>query len=250
MKYDKPVRLLIREMVDELAPNPGDVFTKSDAVAWFARKYPLIKSSTVTAHIIRFTTNAPSRIHLNPRDDEDLLFQIDRSRLRRYDPATDPPPITAARPRPVSDKEQAFEYPEEEDAAAGDGEFAYESDLQAFLAKNPAIIEPGLRLYEDEGITGVEFPVGGRFIDLLCVDRNGDLVVVELKVSRGYDRVVGQLARYMAWVQRNLAEEGQKVRGVIIAREITDDLRLACSLIPNVDLYEYRLSVELTPIEL
>jgi hypothetical protein len=29
----------------------------------------------------------------------------------------------------------------------------------------------GLRLYEEEGITGVEFPVGRRFIDMLAVDK-------------------------------------------------------------------------------
>jgi hypothetical protein len=49
-------------------------------------------------------------------------------------------------------------------------------------------------------------PAGGRFIDILAVDENNDYLVVELKVSRGYDRVIGQLLRYMAWVGRHLAE--------------------------------------------
>ena len=44
----------------------------------------------------------------------------------------------------------------------------------------------------------VEYPVGGRFIDILPVDRNAGYVVIELKMSRGYDRTVGQLLRYMA----------------------------------------------------
>ncbi len=69
------------------------------------------------------------------------------------------------------------------------GEFAYESDLRDFLAKNLSLLEPGLRLYQDEGITGVEFPACGRFIDILAVDTRENLVVIELKVSRGYDRV-------------------------------------------------------------
>jgi RecB family endonuclease NucS len=63
-----------------------------------------------------------------------------------------------------------------------------------------AAIEPGLRLYEEESVKGIEFPVGGRFIDLLGVDEAGALVVIELKVSRGYDRVVGQLLRYGGWI--------------------------------------------------
>jgi len=52
----------------------------------------------------------------------------------------------------------------------------------------------------------------------------------------------------MAWIRKNHAEDHQKVRGVIIAREITDDLLLACSETNNVELCEYNLSVTLKKI--
>ncbi len=121
-------------------------------------------------------------------------------------------------PKPIHDATgvttlQKSEVLEEEIDLGISTEFAYESDLRDYLAKNLQVIEPGLKLYEEEGITGVEFPVGGRFIDILAVDFNGDFVVIELKVSRGYDRVIGQLLRYMAWIQKNQAEPGQTVRG-------------------------------------
>lgn len=74
------------------------------------------------------------------------------------------------------------------------------------------------------------------------------LVVIELMVSRGYDRVVGQLLRYMAWISTELADTTQSVRGIIIAREISNDLRLACLALSNVALYEYTLSVSLTAV--
>ena len=127
-------------------------------------------------------------------------------------------------------------------------EFAYESDLRDYLAKNLQIIEQGLRLYEEEGITGIEFPVGGRFIDILAVDSKKDFVVIELKLSRGYDRAIGQLLRYMAWIQKNQADSGQKVRGIIVARGISKDLLLACSLMPNIHLFEYELSLSLKQV--
>ena len=117
------------------------------------------------------------------------------------------------------------------------------------MAKNLSLIEPGLRLYKDEGITGIEFPVGGRFIDILALDSTGALVVIELKVSRGYDRVVGQLMRYIAWIRENQADAGQRVRGIIVAREISEDLFLACSLLPDVQLYEYQLSLSLKQVQ-
>jgi RecB family endonuclease NucS len=132
----------------------------------------------------------------------------------------------------------------------GAREFAYEKDLQNFLSKNLSLIRPGLHLYEEEGITGIEFPVGNRYIDILALDKDNNYVVIELKVSKGYDRVVGQLLRYMAWIKKNQADASQHVRGVIVARQISDDLLLACSELDNVELYEYQLSVSLQKISM
>lgn len=100
-----------------------------------------------------------------------------------------------------------------------------------------------------EGITGIEFPVGNRRVDILAVAAENNYVVVELKVSRGYDRVVGQRLRYVAWTRRNHAEPEQRVRGVIVAREISHDLLLACSELDNVSLFEYKLSVSLERVD-
>lgn len=245
--YDKPVRLLMKDMADELAKEPGAIFTRNDALAWFAHKYPKIKSGTVTAHLIKLSTNAPSRTHYNAKPgDDDVLYQIDGGHFRRYNPTQDPEPKYAGRPSP--EQRQIPEGEDEEDSPgspSSNREFAYETDLRNYLVKNLNALEAGLRLYEEEGIRGVEFPVGGRFIDILALDRQSSLVVIELKVSRGYDRVVGQLMRYIAWVKANLAESGQNVRGIIVARQISEDLLLACSVVPNVELFEYELSLSL-----
>ena len=53
----------------------------------------------------------------------------------------------------------------------------------------------------------------------------------------------------MGWIEQNLAEPGQKVKGMIIARSISNDLRLATSRIDDVELYEYELSISLNRIE-
>lgn len=241
--YDKPVRVLIRDMISTLAPKPEQHFSKDAALEWFAQNYPKIKEGTISAHLIRFSTNAPSRLHYSVKADEDLLFQIDGAHFRLYDAATDPAPIHSK--SDTSASQEKFVEPSEEQSPS---EFAYESDLRDFLAKNLSHIEPGLQLYQDEGITGVEFPVGGRFIDILALDAQRNFVVIELKVSRGYDRVIGQLLRYMAWIEKHHAESGQSVRGIIAAREISEDLKLACSYLPNVSLYEYELSVSLRKV--
>jgi endonuclease len=74
-------------------------------------------------------------------------------------------------------------------------------------------------------------------------------VVIELKVSRGYDRGVGKLRRYMGWIAKNHADPGQAVRGIIVAREISQDLVLACSSLSDVELFEYEMSVTVRRVE-
>ena len=244
--YEKSVKLLFRDMIKDLAIQKGEVIEREKINSWFKTKYPLIKPGTISAHMLKLSTNAPSRIHysVDPNGKDDLFFQIDSKRFRLYDQSSDPDPIY------FKQKEDEIVTPEHEESEEENGnEFAYEKDLQNFLAKNLSLIEPGLSLYLEEEISGIEFPVGNRFIDILAIDCNNNYVVIELKVSRGYDRVVGQILRYMAWIRKNHAEESQKVRGIIIAREISDDLLLACSEINNVELYEYNLSITLKKIK-
>jgi RecB family endonuclease NucS len=132
---------------------------------------------------------------------------------------------------------------------AGSSEFLLEKDVQRYLAENLECIVPGLTLYEDDDIRGLEFEAGaGRRIDILELDGSGAFVVLELKVSRGYDRVVGQLLRYMNWVRKELADPGQRVRGIVICRTMSEDLQLACASIKDIELCEYRLSVTVSKV--
>ena len=126
--------------------------------------------------------------------------------------------------------------------------FAYENDLKNFLPKNLTVIEHGLTLFEQDGVRGIEFPVDGRYIDILAIDKYNNLAVIELKVSKGYEKVIGQLLRYKNWVGKNIAAPDQKVRGIIIAKSVTDDLILASDGIPDIQLYEYDLAISLRKV--
>ena len=233
---EKPVRLLMQDMIGSMGLAPGQVFSREQAVQWFQEHYPNVKQGTVAAHLIRLSTNVPTRLQYSPKSDgsDDRFFKLNSAQFRLFEPGTDPAPISEATPAEEEASDAKVESTDE---------FAYEHDLRDYLARNLHIIEPSLKLHSDEGITGVEFPVGGRFIDILAVDGTGGYVVIELKVSKGYDRVVGQLLRYMGWIKKNQAEPSQSVRGVIIAKQISTDLVLACSGLTAVSLFEYSLSV-------
>lgn len=136
---------------------------------------------------------------------------------------------------------------EDGEESASEQTFALEADLRDFLAHNLSAIEPGLHLYGREGQTGVEFPIENGFIDILAKDRDGKLVVIELKLSRGRNRTIGQLLYYMGWVDQHLGM-GTVCRGMIIAREITNDLLIAVRRVTAVTLYRYRVSMALEPV--
>lgn len=243
--YNKPCHALMHDAVAALGIRKGDVFDKTQIVEWFASNYPKLKETTIRLHMDRMATNFKHRLRYNPKPGiDDLLFRVDTNRYRLYDPERDAPPIRNESDLRTDGALMAGDAEADEDCR----EFAYERDLRDFLAKNLELVEPGLRLYEEEEITGVEYDAGGRYIDILAVDKDGTFVVIELKVSRGYDRVIGQLLRYVGWVRVNLAE-GQRVRGIIIARQITEDLRLACANIAETKLMEYKLRVQLEAVE-
>jgi len=259
--YKKSTKELFEEFVKSFVPPPskgffsdsrkpiadGGRFTRKEILEWFKNNYPKIKQATVNAHLIMMSTNATSRIHhnLRPNGADDLLFQVDRSTFRLYNEKSDPTPIY----KPSEEESTAEDTDNSEEGQNESHEFAYENDLKNFLVKNIRVISPSMTVYEDGDIRGVEFPVGGRFIDILGVENEEDLVVIELKVSKGYDKTLGQLLRYMAWIKKNLAEPNQRVKGIIVARTVSEDLRLAVSIVNDVELFEYQLSISLKQID-
>jgi endonuclease len=249
--YEKPTRALLKDMLKEWNLRPGQVFTTSRALEWFAENYPKLKANSLRAHLVQASTNDKSRLHHpSTNESDDLLFKVDSGQFRLYEAGKDPAPIHEMIEGDVA-REEALEAKTDdapEEAAPGSSEFLLEQDLQRYLAENLDCIESGLRLYEEDGVRGIEYDAGGRRIDILGIDRQGAFVVIELKVSKGYDRVVGQLLRYMNWVRKELAEPGQRVRGLIVCRDMSEDLRLACASIPDVELLEYELSVTVTRV--
>jgi hypothetical protein len=82
------------EMVADLGLTKGDVITSQEIFRWFTKKYPKIKHGTVSAHILRMSTNSPTRVHYSARPkDDDLFFKIDGSHYRLFDESVDPSPI-------------------------------------------------------------------------------------------------------------------------------------------------------------
>ena len=81
------------------------------------------------------------------------------------------------------------------------------------------------------------------------IDKNRDFVVVETKKGKESDKVVGQIQRYMGWITRNLAKNGESVRGIIIVNECDEWLDYAVSVNDNSQwkYYEVKFAVRDAP---
>ncbi|HEY3239524.1 MAG TPA: endonuclease NucS [Acidimicrobiia bacterium] len=91
-----------------------------------------------------------------------------------------------------------------------------EAHLQELLAANPDEVEPGLVLVRREHAT----PIGP--VDLLCRDRSGGWVVIEVK-RRGEVDGVEQLGRYLEFL--TVDARLSPLRGVLAAQKVAPQAR-------------------------
>ncbi|MBS7648913.1 endonuclease NucS [Candidatus Bathyarchaeota archaeon] len=98
-----------------------------------------------------------------------------------------------------------------------EGEFsiyASEEDMQKAILLNPSIIE--------DGFTPIEYEkkVEPGFVDVYGVDKEGRMVVIEIKRRTAGKDAVLQLARYIESIKNSVSRE---VRGILVAPKISRD---------------------------
>jgi hypothetical protein len=115
-----------------------------------------------------------------------------------------------------------------------------EIEIEDSIINNPEIIETGLKLIERQKTTDA------GIIDILCLDKNDNYVVIELKKDKASDKVVGQIQRYMAWVEEGLADR-ERVRGIIVAQDY--DMKLEYAIKGSKYPVEVKIFGEDAPVE-
>ena len=155
--------------------------------------------------------------------------------------------LTEKRPEDNENKDEALINKKEQ-------EFALEKYLEDFIVNNfNKIFKDSIKLwYDEEGILGQQYPLIddkaqniGK-IDILArnIEENS-YIVIELKKGRSSDKVVGQIMRYMGWVQEHLCNEGDSVKGMIICKEKDKKLEYALKTINNIELKFFQIDFKL-----
>lgn len=114
--------------------------------------------------------------------------------------------------------------------------FALERDMQSALRREISLLDGSLTIIDD----GAERAVVSGFIDILCRDVEGGLVVIELKAGRTDPKVLAQILGYMG----DLLEEGEEesIRGIIVAHDFDKRTVSAAKAVPNLKLVRYAVS--------
>lgn len=262
-KTRPPVWQLVRDAARELG-SAGQQMTYAAIKQHVWARFPDVNPSTLACQIIICTVNQPSRVHYpenkKPRlanGNYDFLFTVGRGLVVLYDQEKHGqweiiPKGTGLTVHLLS--EPVDEATEQATESAQGGTFALEAHLRDYLARNLPTLDAGatpLKLYTSEdGRGGVEFQTDVGPIDILAVSPSGNYYVFELKLGRGADAALGQILRYMGWVQQHLCGAERKVQGIVVASDVGQKLRYAATQVPNVRLMEYELSVALKPCQL
>ena len=117
--------------------------------------------------------------------------------------------------------------------------FGLECDLQIALRSNIQQLEQGLKIIDE----GKEQTTEAGRIDITAEDKEGAIVVIELKAGAATPACITQILSYMG----ALSEAEQKpVRGILVAGDFPSRLVFAARAVPNLQLkkYSFRFSFE------
>lgn len=155
-------------------------------------------------------------------------------------------------PDPAAELEEVDVEAEIEERQNEDQRFGMERHLHNFLLDNWEHTDLGREwelLEEDGDIEGVGYERSTEIgkIDLLAKHKNGGRwLVIELKRGQTSDDTMGQVQRYMGWVKKNLAGQGDSVEGLIVALDHDAKLKYALSVTDKIKFMRYSVSFALT----
>lgn len=128
------------------------------------------------------------------------------------------------------------------------GVFYLEKQLEDFIIQNWANTSLGKEydlIFEDGELKSQQYRTSIGPIDILAKDKKtGCHVVIELKKNQTSDDTIGQIARYMGWIQSELHDDS--VRGIIIAQAYDKKLEYALKRVNGVEVYVYEINFRLT----
>ena len=154
----------------------------------------------------------------------------------------------------IKDDEDIMEEEAQEHGFMDLATFGMEKHLEEFLIENwdKTIFGKKYDLIYKEGgdLDSQQYRTEVGPIDILAKSKDGEeYLVIELKKGRTSDAVVGQILRYITWVEDNLAN-GKAVKGAIVVLDIDEKIKCSLKKLNFISLYTYQVNFTLTQQEI
>ncbi len=232
----------ISEALKEIFSEFNRTMSAREVIQIINQRYPdKWKESALNAHLYGCSVNNPPA-YTQHASMPKFLFDHGQRRYELYDSAKHGKYVKG---HLVGDGPQDEEENDGEDS--DQVTFGLEKDLEEYISRNLEQIEEGLKIYSGDGKNGRQYSTDVGRIDLLAVDKTGSFVVIELKVGKAIDHVIGQILGYMSYIRKNLANE-REVRGIIVADDFDERLKYAVTEIPRLKLKKYLARFEFEDI--
>ena len=102
----------------------------------------------------------------------------------------------------TAEKDRVFVLSENKPKKCKNIPYAKEKEIEDLLEKNIDILVPDAFIIGRQVLTG-----HGLWIDLLVLDKDGDLVIIELKKAKARYKVVDQIWHYFTWIKKQSYDE-------------------------------------------
>jgi len=224
-RYFKTVYELVYEAAHELGKNCNE-FTDVDVIRFVRNKYPdcPFSDNSFRMHLLGLSKNNPSAEKMWPNlHKKAFLYRVKGYRFKLWD---------CVEKQVGEELDMAVEEPVRVS-------LTLEHDLEEFLSRNLGAVEEGLKLVERQK----QIPIGR--IDILAEDKNGNLVVMELKAGLADEKSLTQLLSYLSYFKDNV---DKNARGLLIANDFSIKVKYAVKLVPDVKLIKYKVKFEFEEI--
>ncbi len=221
------------QAIREVFKSKGQILTTKQIINMVQKKYPnKWKEVTIRTHTMGCSVNHTSSKYYPsfPK----FLYTVSAGKVRLYEPEKDGTFIIDGVRIPDDDTVT-------EDVAM-EVTLSLESDMQEYLSRDLSQLEPGLKLYTEDGLKGREVSTEAGKIDILAKDNRKNLIVIELKANRASYSVLGQILSYMAAIKKEIGVAN--VRGIIVAEDFDTKLSMAVTEVPSVSLIKYKVKFD------
>jgi hypothetical protein len=211
------------------------ILTTEQVIDQIQKKYPgKWKEITIRTHLIGCSINHKSSKYYPTF--QKFLYTIQPGKMRLVDPEKE------AKFKKLSSglKVQfvsAVPVPTEGDPLGAN--LTIHKYLRSYLKKDIAQLEPGLKLFSEEGLN---VSVKAAKIDVLATDNRGSLVVMKLKGGAAHIGTLGEILKSITSIKDEIGQ--RSIRGIIVAEDFDSEIILGVKKTPAVSLFKYKVKYD------